>query len=131
MKKLLFTTPFLLLPLFAFLQVNVDANEIIDKLNKGEAVHYENVTVSGDIDFRLIEDKEKERDIETVFNDHETYKYHVNAPIKFTNCTFTGSFIAYYSDDVKDELHIALFHENVLIDKCTFKKDFLVKIFRF
>ena len=88
MKNLLLTIALLLFPFLAFMQVSVDANEIIAKLNKGEAAHYENVTISGDIDFRLIEDKEKDSDFEVFFKDNVTYKYHVNAPLKFSNCTF-------------------------------------------
>ena len=109
------------------MQVSVDANEIIAKLNKGEAVHYENVTIAGDVDFRLITDKEKETDIDVILKDNVTYKYHVNAPLNFNNCIFTGKFIAYFNDENKKELHKALFHEDVIFTKCTFKEDCLVK----
>lgn len=113
------------------MQVNVDAKEIIAKLNKGEAVHYENVAISGDLDFRLLEDREKENDIETIFKDNVIYKYHVNAPLKFTNCTFSGKIIGYYNDEVNKVLHIALFHEDVIFNNCKFKDDFLVKYSEF
>ena len=131
MKNLFFTILFSLFPLLGFMQVNIDAKDIIAKLNKGEAAHYENVTVSGDLDFRLIEDREKEKDIEVIFKESVTYKYHVNAPLKFTNCTFSGKVIGYYHDEDEKELHIALFHEDVLFSNCTFKDDFLVKYSKF
>ena len=132
MKNLFLTVLLGLIPFVGFMQVKVDAKDIIAKLNKGEAVVYENVTISGNLDFRLIEDKEKERDgAEVIFKENITYKYHVNAPMNFSNCTFDGEIIGYYNNDVKDELHIVMFHEDVLFNNCTFKKDFLVKYTEF
>lgn len=132
MKNIILTVLFISIPLLAFVQVNVDAKDIINKLNNGEEAHYENVTVSGDLDFRMINDREEDSDkFESLFDNNVTYKYHVNAPLKFTNCKFTGKVIGYYNDDDKDELHIVMFHEDVMFNGCTFQNDFLVKYTEF
>ena len=132
MKNLILTFIVVLLPFLGISQVSVDAEEIIQKLNNGEAAHYENVTIKGNIDFRLITDKEEVKEkANVVFDNDITYKYHVNAPLKFSNCIFTGNIIGYYYDDDEDELHIVMFHEDVSFEKCTFQSDFLVKYTEF
>ena len=45
MKNLILTFIVVLLPFLGISQVSVDAEEIIQKLNNGEAAHYENVTI--------------------------------------------------------------------------------------
>jgi len=127
MKSRILTIIFLVLPLFAYLQVNVDAQEIIAKINKGEDIFYQNATIIGDLDFRLVNDVEKDSEWEFFGNDDITYKYNVHSSLKFVNCQFQGNIIGYLHDDRKDELHIAHFHDMVYFEKCTFKDDFLVK----
>ncbi len=101
------------LPLLAYLQENVSAQDIISKINKGEEVYYENATITGDLDFRYVEDVEKEGDREFFGNRDLTIKYHVNSDLKFVNCEFQGEVIGYWHNDKNDELHIAHFHGDV------------------
>src|SRR6056297_866112 len=131
MKRRILTIIFLVLPLFAYLQVNVDAQEIISKINKGEDIFYQNATIIGDLDFRLINDVEKDSEWEFFGNDNITYKYNVHSTLKFVQCEFKGNVIGYWSDDYKDELHIAHFYEDVHFEECVFKDDFLVKYSEF
>ena len=131
MKSTVLSIILSVLPLLAYLQVNVNAQEIISKINKGEEVYYENTIITGDLDFRLVEDVEKEDDWEFLGNKDITFKYHVHSDLKFVNCEFQGEVMGYWHDDRNDELHIAHFHGDVYFGDCTFKDDFLVKYSKF
>lgn len=133
MKKGLLILFLAVSPLLGYMQTSVKASEIIQKLNNGESVSYENVTVSGDLDFRLIKDKEKYNDskMDVIFKDNTTYRYHVNKSLQFKNCEFLGNIIGYYHDDDEDELHIVMFHGDVNFEACTFNRNLLVKYTEF
>ncbi len=57
MRKILITSfILLLLPVFVFAQTQVKAEDIIKQINEGKTVKYENVTITGDLDFTQLDD---------------------------------------------------------------------------
>lgn len=116
-----------ILTLPAIAQKKINAEEIIDKINNGEAVEIKDAVITGDLDFRMLKDIERVDKLEIIGKDNPRYHCHVRVPLKFENCKFLGDVIGYYSSDHPDELYIAVFHEDVVFKGCNFDEDFYVK----
>lgn len=119
MKKLI-----LLIALFLFAgilsaQTKVDAKEIWDKINIGDAVKYENVTIVGDLNIYKLDNLEH----------YESNSYHcyINAPVEFINCTFKGKVLGYNHDDWDDETLAVQFMDTAIFEKCTFEREVTFK----
>ncbi len=127
MKKLFYLL-LLLLPALAVAQNNVDAREIIDKINRGETVTYRNATITGKLDFTGLSNRtlKPEKTYANWTGRAKTFISTVNVPLQFTNCTFTDEVLAYYSvekenDEGGSEIYKADFNQDVLFEGCTFK----------
>jgi len=97
MKKLVAAYLLTLLTLPAALaQRTIEAREIFAKIDRKEAVSYENVTVNGDLDLTSLSNRRSVN--EGRWGNSESCLSVVEAPITFRNCTFNGKFLAYRTE---------------------------------
>ncbi|MEM9672124.1 MAG: pentapeptide repeat-containing protein [Cyclobacteriaceae bacterium] len=107
----------------SFAQQRVDAQEVIRQINQGQAVSYENVEISGDLDFTNLDNRRQTESSGGWFgSSNDTYESTVEAPVSFVNCTFLGDVIAYYRDDKEEDTFIAHFEGDAVFRKCTFRE---------
>ncbi|GAB3990967.1 hypothetical protein GCM10028807_19550 [Spirosoma daeguense] len=118
-------------------QTTVSAKEIIEKLNRKEAVTYQDATITGDLDLTSLANRKEVRDGN--WGDSQHYLSVVEAPITFRNCTFQGKFLAYRTeeDGVRKVLknsnivYNADFPEAVTVENCKFEDDATFKYSNF
>lgn len=153
MKRGLFVLCLLLIiPYVLTAQQRISAEEIMKDVERGEAIRYEGVEIFGDLDFTKISDVTRDRDRDSnrgrikigrstiVLSDDQsrhrhgssrTYWCHVQSPLSFKNCIFTGGVIAYVHDDWEKSTYNAVFHEDVEFRGCEFRKESAFKYARF
>lgn len=127
MKSLIYTflLTILLVPA-ALAQRNVDAKEVFRKIDRQEAVDYQNVTITGDLDLTELSNK-KRRNEERWSG--EAYQSRVQVPVTFRNCRFTGKFLAYKNLKEDSKLwndgvtYTTDFDEAVTFENCTFEDE--------
>ena len=131
---------FLLLMLIAvtptLAQTTVDAKEIIAKINRKEAVTYQNTTITGDLDLTGLANRREVR--EGDWGGQENYLSTVNVPLSFKNCTFSGKFLAYRTEGQEKKLlrtnnivYNTDFTEAVTIEGCQFEDNVAFKYSHF
>ncbi|WP_192823539.1 pentapeptide repeat-containing protein [Rufibacter sp. LB8] len=142
-----FLTCFFLLALLPFLaqaQTTVTAAEILAKINKGEAVSYQNATITGNLDLTKLQNMALKPDKPgtNTYNSKEFIST-VTAPISFKNCTFTGNVLAYFNpDNLRDksltetgkslnEVYNTVFNKEVRFEKCVFTAEAAFKYAEF
>jgi uncharacterized protein YjbI with pentapeptide repeats len=118
----------MLLPLLSWAQTNVNASEIIAKINRGEAVSYKNVQITGDLDMTKLQNMKLKKETDDKYNSKE-YISTVTAPITFVNCTFTGNVLAYFNPNEgvnmvnsSNEVYNTHFEGDVRFENCTFRE---------
>lgn len=88
----------------------IKASEIIEKIDKGENVYYQNRTIEGNLDFTTVKNSNLEAlTIKRAF---------VNASITFVNCEFKGKVIS--SKAIEPNTIITAFDKNLTFIKCSF-----------
>ncbi|WP_207435557.1 pentapeptide repeat-containing protein [Sabulibacter ruber] len=93
----------LVLPALVWAQNTVPAADVIARINRGEAVKYENATITGDLDLTQLQNKTlKQHHDAKEKRGHKEYVSTVTAPISFVNCTFQGNVLAYYNSNDKN-----------------------------
>lgn len=131
----------ILIPAAVVAQKNVAASEIIAQVNRGEAVSYKNVEITGDLDLTKLNNRKLKAQPEKD-DDHSTKEYisTVTAPVNFTSCTFTGKVLAFFSpnqginflnDGGKNELYTTNFNKDVRFENCTFTQEAAFKYSQF
>ncbi len=88
----------------------VSSQEIINMINEGNDIYYENHLVEGDLDFTQLDGVTK-----MTSNTLITY---VNSTISFEKSKFNGNIITYKKTD--DLLHIVIFQRTLLFINCEF-----------
>ena len=126
-KYLVFLLVLILVPLFGEAAGQVSAKKIIDQINRGDKVMYENAVITGELSFVSIKDFEKKKEGFT----SKKFTYHVRVPVIFKNCEFEGDVLAYYHDKDENETHMAMFHKDTLFQGCTFKQKSAFKYSKF
>ncbi|MCK8491472.1 pentapeptide repeat-containing protein [Spirosoma sp. RP8] len=139
MKKLVTSTFLFLIALAPTLaQTTVDARDIIAKINRKEAVSYQNATITGDLDLTNLANRKEVREGSWKGESRE-YLSVVEAPISFKNCVFKGKFLAYRTDaseerrviSISNTVYNADFTEAVTVQNCTFEDDATFKYSNF
>lgn len=130
MKKLTTLLLLLLTTAYCFAQTRIDAKTIIDQVNKGEAVSYQDVEISGDLDFTQLENMKAVHGKNHEDSDHKTYLSRVKSPIRFVNCRFKGGVLAYYSENNKPTCNTD-FEEDVTFENCVFEQESAFKYSQF
>lgn len=92
-------------------QKTVSAQKIIGQINKGEHIYYENVSITGTLDFTEV--------TQQYFDSNKTVRHEVSSSITFVNCIFKNELIAYKKDDIKT--HFVSFFRNVSFQNCRFE----------
>ncbi|WP_187271012.1 pentapeptide repeat-containing protein [Neolewinella aurantiaca] len=115
-------------------QSTISAEKIIAQLNAGTDVALTGVTITGDLDFTLLDDREETQ--KGGWGSQQQWKYHVRNSLSFVDCTFEGNVWAYRvegkgSNWKSEPVHIADFHEDVLFRNCKFEEDVNFKYTRF
>ena len=133
MKSIFFS---MLIMTAVILQTNaqsVKASEILNQINRGEDVRYENVTISNVLDFTAIDSREQVKEGGGLFGwfggENEKFESQVDVRIEFINCTFEDDVLAYYNED--NAVYIAHFSNPVIFDKCDFEEDTEFKYSKF
>lgn len=111
----------------ALAQKTVDANEIIEKINRKEAVSYQDATITGDLDLTNLANRREVRE-GNWRGESEEYRSTVEVPLTFRNCTFRGKVLAYRTEESRltkmtSKVFNADFTEAVTIEGCTFEDD--------
>jgi uncharacterized protein YjbI with pentapeptide repeats len=119
----------------ALAQKTVSAQEIIEKINRKEAVLYQNVTVTGDLDLTNLANRHEVRE-GGWRGESEQYLSTVEVPLTFRDCTFKGKVLAYWSEDLNrmktsSKVYNADFKEAVTIENCVFEDDAAFKYSKF
>ncbi|QNF32846.1 pentapeptide repeat-containing protein [Adhaeribacter swui] len=124
-------------------QTSVNAADVFAQINRGQAVTYQNVEITGDLDLTQLANKQLKKGGNKDDDNPSTKEYvsTVTAPLKFTNCTFTGKVLAYYNpdqgilyfskDDSKNEIYNTNFEKEVSFQHCTFQQDAAFKYSQF
>ncbi|GAB2524096.1 pentapeptide repeat-containing protein [Spirosoma aerophilum] len=118
-------------------QKTVDANQIIDRINRKESISYQNATITGDLDLTSLANRKEVRD--GMFGGNsEQFLSVVDVPLTFKNCTFTGKVLAYRTEDkdgrllkVSNTVYNTDFTEAVTFEGCTFSDDAAFKYSHF
>ncbi|MCJ8164697.1 pentapeptide repeat-containing protein [Pontibacter sp. E15-1] len=124
MRKIQMVCVLLLFPLLTWAQTKVNASEIIEKMNRGEAVSYKNAEIVGNLDMTKLQNMKRKSGKQ----DTEAYISTVTAPVTFVNCTFRGDVLAYYSPDNgasgmfnnTNRVYNTHFEKDVLFENCMF-----------
>lgn len=102
-------------------QTIVTASTIIDKINDGQPVSYENVIITGTLDLTDLKNRElTDKNSKWWGNDYHKYESSVEVPLRFENCKFEGDVIAYYHKESDNNTFIAHFEEDVVFRNCVF-----------
>jgi hypothetical protein len=114
----------------ALAQKAIDAKEIIAKINRKEAVSYQNVTISGDLDLTNLANRREVSEGNGIGQSREFLSV-VEVPVTFKNCSFTGKVLAYHTDEQDSKrlisrnntVYNANFTEAVTVENCQFADD--------
>jgi uncharacterized protein YjbI with pentapeptide repeats len=135
MKALkIFIVLMLALPIFSFAQNRIQAEDIIDQINAGKDVSYENAVIVGDLDFRTLDDVTPDKPLRKsrLFRQtNQSYSCHVRSSLSFIDCTFRGDVLAYVHLDRENETYNAVFYEDVNFEGCEFEKASAFKYAKF
>lgn len=140
MKKSLLFLLCLLVPVLTWAQNRVSAQEIIDKINRGEAVVYKDAVITGDLDLTKLQNMKLEKESDNKYSTRE-YISTVTAPITFVNCTFKGDVLGYVNPDGQgikllsgnnnNEVYNTNFTKAVRFQDCEFEGQSAFKYSRF
>lgn len=129
----IFILAFLLFCALAQAQDRIDASDIIARLDAGENIELNNVTITGILDFNEVADSDREDD--NGWSDGKKFLAHVRNKVSFVDCTFTGMVLGYRSENGRpwksSIVYNTDFHEAVTFRNCTFKRDVRFKYTRF
>ena len=130
MKTLVTTLLFALVALApALAQKTVDAKEIIDKINRKEAISYQNTTITGDLDLTSLANRREIRE-GSWKGDSKEFLSVVEVPLSFKKCTFKGKVLAYRTEqqerrlvNMTNTVYNTDFTEAVTVEDCQFEAD--------
>ncbi len=112
----------------------VKASDIMDALKKGKEVSYENVMVTGVLDFTFMDEKLPDLPTRRRWwrnGGDNTVNEVIESKITFTNVTFAQDVIAYYHDDRSEYTFTADFENDVIFKNCKFERDAMFKYSEF
>lgn len=112
----------------------VKASDIMDALKKGEEVSYENVRVTGVLDFTFMDEKLSDLPTKRRWwrnGGDNTVNEVIESKINFVNVTFAEDVLAYYHDDRSEYTFTADFENDVVFKNCKFERDAMFKYSEF
>lgn len=127
MKSIFFTIiTALILSCSAFGQMSsktVTADKIIEQIEKGKKISYENVSITGDLDLSNLSERKNDATYPENGKTARVYTATIKQPISFKNVTFTGKldfFRKVESETEIKEYRLAFLNE-IIFENCTFK----------
>ena len=127
----------MLLSFFSFsalAQKTVDAADIMKDIKAGKDISYENVTVTGVLDFTYMEDKEEDLPVRRRWwrnGGSNKVNEVIESKISFVNVTFEEDVLAYYHNEHTEYTFTADFENDVIFENCTFQRDAMFKYSQF
>lgn len=125
------------LSVFAFsahAQTTVKASDIMEAVKSGKEIKFENVTVTGVLDFTFMDEKlpdlPRRRSWWNNGGDN-TVNEIIESKISFENVVFEDHVLAYFHDDRSEYTFTADFENDVLFKNCTFRRDAMFKYSEF
>ena len=110
-------------------QTKVKASDIMEAMKNGEDISYENVTVTGTLDFTYMDEKLDDLPRRSIWwrnGDNEVEEY-IESRISFKNVIFEEDVLAYFHDKRTEYTFTADFEEEVVFENCIFKRDAMFK----
>lgn len=118
MKKLTIFFLAVCLPVILFGKSRVNATDIMNDIENGKNIKYNDVEIVGELNFSFLSDYDEDKNWG---NREVTFWHHVRVEIEFTDCIFRDGVIAYFNDEDEDIVHNAIFHKDVTFSNCQFK----------
>ncbi|MEP0987425.1 pentapeptide repeat-containing protein [Ekhidna sp.] len=121
---------FSLFILRSFAQNSVSASRIMEDIREGKNISYENVTISGDLDFTYMVEKMPDLPKKSKWWNNggsNTVEESIDVSVSFINCTFEGDVLAYIHDDPSGYTFTADFDRDVVFKGCDFNRDAMFK----
>ena len=123
----------------------IESQEILESMKDGEAIKFQNIMITGDLDFTELCDKistlpEKEETVmekvlgffvEINIKENQEVQCDIEVPIEFMGCTFQDRVIGWINDEKNEVSYNAIFHNDIIFTNCSFKDDFLFKYSKF
>jgi len=130
---------------FVRADTRIESQEILESMRGGEAIKFQNIMITGDLDFTELCDKiltlpEKEETImekvlgffvEINIKENQEVQCDIEVPIEFMGCTFQDRVIGWINDEKNEVSYNAIFHNDIIFTNCSFKEDFLFKYSKF
>ena len=139
-----------LVPIIAFssfiiADTRIESQTIIESIKGGKAVQYQNITITNDLDFTELCDKdsalpEKEETVmekvlgifvDINIEENQEAQCDIEVTIEFISCTFQDRVIGWKDDEKNEVSYNAVFQNDVIFSNCSFKDDFLFKYSKF
>src|SRR6056297_805925 len=112
-------------------QEQIDPEKIIQSINNGEEVTYDNAVIKGDLDFSNLKNKKQVKEGGLFDGGNDKYEYYVDVPVKFNNCHFKGKIVGYISERSSNDLHVVMFEDDAIFTNCSFEEEVLLKYTEF
>ncbi len=113
-------------PLFTFLMIliamgtmagnNIDAEDILDDIEDGDAIFIHDKTIEGKLDFTLIEGQPVAIG---------QFAHIIKAPVCFVGCHFTDDVLAFRQEEKM--IHFSIFDYGITFQECSFDSTFKLK----
>lgn len=110
-----------------FAQQTVSAAKIMDQIRKGQDISYENVTISGILDFTYHYSKADKYGDYNWWNGSNTVNEDIEVKISFVNCKFEDDVLAYIHKENTGYTFTADFEQGVIFQGCQFSGDAMFK----
>ncbi|MFY0593472.1 pentapeptide repeat-containing protein [Roseivirga sp.] len=118
----------------ALAQKTVDASEIMQALKAGKDVSYQDVTITGVLDFTFMDEKLDDLPTRRRWwrngGDNEVDEL-IKSKVSFVNCTFEDDVLAYFHDKRSEYTFTADFEDDVKFENCTFNRNAMFKYSEF
>jgi len=130
---------------FIIADTQIESQTIIESIKDGEAVQFQNITITGDLDFTVLCDKdstipEKEETVmekvlgifvDINIEENQEFQCDIEVTIEFIGCTFQDRVVGWVNDEENAISYNAVFQDKVEFSSCNFKDEFLFKYSKF
>ncbi len=117
--------------LTSFGQTTVSASKIMNDIKDGQAISYDNATITGTLDFTYRNAKEDDLGRHKWYHGTNTVNEDIEVPISFVNCKFEDDVLAYIHVERSGYTFTADFERQVKFKDCTFNGDAMFKYSEF
>ena len=130
---------------FIIADARIESQTIIESIRDGEAVQFQYKTITNDLDFTELCDKdsalpEKEETVmekvlgifvDINIEENQEVQCDIEVQIEFIDCTFQDRVVGWVNDEENAISYNAVFQDKVEFSNCNFKDEFLFKYSKF